>query len=872
MPADAMGGNGRALATTAGKGDQNVMVFRVWGADEPGIAEAFMKVVVDHKCQVLDLAQFVLDGSLMFTFVLRVGDQSSMGLMKELTRSAKEHQLQLDFYFPDSCHLEGARPGGELVAVVSVVSPKEITPALLCGLDSVLNEHGCVVKEIEHRCDNKKEINGEYNKVEIRVSCPPRLKLATLAVGAPTANGESSTGLQKVAWEHGAEMTIRWWDAMNRPNGKSLVVFGLSNELCTCRVLDEVLKEAGLDPGSVPAEGSIEKQNELKVAMLKGKSTQVVQKVIDRLEFTPGARLVCSALKRLGFRLAILTNVGVKKIAEHVKRELGMDYVMSRDAEVVDGLFTGKYTGELTDVRFRKADLLMLMAEREGIDYRNVILIGEEVTHLNAAKAREVVETFGPNVYFNSTKLKDLTIALYLLGFNGSDVRALRKRRRDEVSDGAVASNAPAGKRFRVQVSAKRRDPGQLQRMLTPLSSFRPEMRISTVSQCSLQDGGMCVGFDLWVQKQEPDQLLKELLFACQKQDFQVLGSSLASPSATDAAAVAALGGGRQLDLAAAAPGRSHYVITLVQKPQITAASLSAIFGLLRARSVNLVRIERLSVHDLAALQFTVELPEELETGSFSNELMEASNSHGIDIAFQKDDLDRWMRRLVVFDMDSTLIQQEVIDELAKFAGVEDEVKKLTEAAMRGELNFFESLKSRVALLKGHNADELFSKVKKNLIFTPGAKKLCSTLRRLGYKMAVISGGFLPVAREVQQYLGLDYAFANTLEVDETTGLLTGQTSGPVVTPQRKRALLATIADVEGCELQQTIAVGDGANDIPMLNAAGLGIAFCAKPKVQAVTEFRINQKDLSTVLFLIGVSEHAAERLAADDKGKANA
>lgn len=168
-----------------------------------------------------------------------------------------------------------------------------------------------------------------------------------------------------------------------------------------------------------------------------------------------------------------------------------------------------------------------------------------------------------------------------------------------------------------------------------------------------------------------------------------------------------------------------------------------------------------------------------------------------------------------------------------------------------------------MALLEGQNAEELFEKVKANLLFTPGAKKLCSTLKSLGYKMAVISGGFLPLAREVQRHLGLDYAFANTLEVDEMTGFLTGRTSGPVVTPQRKRALLATIANVEGCEVQQTIAVGDGANDIPMLNASGLGIAFCAKPKVQEVAEFRINQKDLSTVLFLIGVSERAAARLA---------
>merc|ERR1712187_774874 len=132
---------------------------------------------------------------------------------------------------------------------------------------------------------------------------------------------------------------------------------------------------------------------------------------------------------------------------------------------------------------------------------------------------------------------------------------------------------------------------------------------------------------------------------------------------------------------------------------------------------------------------------------------------------------------------------------------------------------------------------------------------------------AVISGGFLPVAQEVQRHLGLDYAFANTLEVEEETGLLTGLTSGPVVTPQRKRTLLATIANVEGCEVQQTIAVGDGSNDIPMLNTAGLGIAFCAKPKVQAATEFRINQNDLSTVLFLIVLSEHPSERWSANHK-----
>jgi len=809
-----------------------------------------MKAVLDHKCQVSDMAQFVLEGSLMFTFVLHVGDKSSMGLMKELTRSAKEQRVQLDFFFPGSSQAHDGIAKGEQVAVVSIVSCQEITPALLCGLDAVLLEHRCVIKEIEHRSDNKRENNGEYNKVEIRVSCPPGVKLSTLSVGAPTASGGAS-GLQKVAWEHGAEMTIRWWDAMNRPNGKSLVVFGISQELCTTNVLDEVLREAGLDPSTVPEEGSIDKRNETKVSMLKGKSAEVIQKVISRLEFTPGARLVCHALKRLGFRLAILTNIGIKSVAEHVKRELGMDYVICRDLEVEGGLFTGKYKGEMTDVSFRKADLLKLMAEREGIDYRNVILIGEEASLLSAARAREATETFGPNVYFNSNKLKDLTITLYLLGFNGFDVRALRKRRSfQDVAADALVPVVPPGKRFKVTVSTRTRDPGQLQRILAPLTAGKQDMQIATVSQCTLEDGGMCVGFDFRVLKHEPEELLKELLFACQKEGFQVLGSGVVPIETTDPLASM----------------KRRYVITVVQKPQITAASLSTIFSNLSKNKVNLVHIERLSVHEMAALQFTVNLPVGLDPGTFSSELLDASRTLGVDIAFQKDDVDRWMRRLVVFDMDSTLIQQEVIDELAKIAGVEKEVSEITELAMNGQMDFFQSLKQRVALLKGHDAEKLFGAVKANLIYTPGAKKLCSTLRRLGYKMAVISGGFLPVAREVQKHLGLDYAFANTLEVDETTGLLTGFTSGPVVTPQRKRALLATIADVEGCELQQTIAVGDGANDIPMLQAAGLGIAFCAKPKVQEVSKFRINQKDLSTVLFLIGVSEHAADRLSSGD------
>lgn len=176
----------------------------------------------------------------------------------------------------------------------------------------------------------------------------------------------------------------------------------------------------------------------------------------------------------------------------------------------------------------------------------------------------------------------------------------------------------------------------------------------------------------------------------------------------------------------------------------------------------------------------------------------------------------------------------------------------------------------RLAFFSGFSAKDLFDTLIRNLTYTTGAWQLCRTLKRLGYKMAVISGGFVPVAREVQKALGLDYAFANTLETRHADGTLTGQTVGPVVTPQRKRALLSMIAQVEGCDLAQTIAVGDGSHDIPMLVTAGLGVAFCAKPKVQEKADLRINSKDLSTVLFLIGLSQVAQRRLlerhAADD------
>lgn len=252
------------------------------------------------------------------------------------------------------------------------------------------------------------------------------------------------------------------------------------------------------------------------------------------------------------------------------------------------------------------------------------------------------------------------------------------------------------------------------------------------------------------------------------------------------------------------------------------------------------------------------------------NRLISASQSHEVDIAFQRAGVERWGRRLIAFDMDGTLIQQVVVDELAKLAGVSDEViLNISTRSATGELTFNEALEEKVLLLKGHNANKLIESVIERIVYTPGSHRLCRTLKRLGYKMALISGSFIQVAREVQRSLGLDYAFANELGVDPVTGELTGCTVGPIVTPQRKRVLLSRIAEVEGCSLGQTVAVGDGASDIPMLCAAGLGVAFCGKPRVQAVADIRVNSKDLSTVLFLLGLSEAVAVHLGHEKDAK---
>ncbi|KAI9014148.1 HAD-like domain-containing protein [Hyaloraphidium curvatum] len=286
--------------------------------------------------------------------------------------------------------------------------------------------------------------------------------------------------------------------------------------------------------------------------------------------------------------------------------------------------------------------------------------------------------------------------------------------------------------------------------------------------------------------------------------------------------------------------------------------------SLLDSFDIQIDRVERLNEGSIRVADFRLTVPRATDMAEFRAKTFQLSVEHATDIAIMPYNVYRKNKRLVVFDMDSTLIQQEVIDELAKYAGVVDKVSAITEAAMNGEIDFKESLRRRVSLLAGMGVETL-DRVREMIVFTEGARQLCRALKRLGYRLAVISGGFLPLALHVKAELNLDYAFANQLEVSEDGKTFTGKTLGPIIDGERKAELLEVLAQAEALVYDQVIAVGDGANDLWMLAKAGLGIAFNAKKRVQEKAPARINQKSLTNVLYLLGYNDKEIAGLLSD-------
>ncbi|HTM22960.1 MAG TPA: phosphoserine phosphatase SerB [Kofleriaceae bacterium] len=298
-------------------------------------------------------------------------------------------------------------------------------------------------------------------------------------------------------------------------------------------------------------------------------------------------------------------------------------------------------------------------------------------------------------------------------------------------------------------------------------------------------------------------------------------------------------------------PGRAMFAVTTLGDA-MDAGGVHKIATVLAEHGANIENIRRLSDGHLTSLEFMVSAAAaEDRVAGLRAALMAAAGEHDIDVALQRETFSRRAKRLVVMDMDSTLIQMEVIDELARLHGVGDEVADITRQAMGGELDYEQSLRKRVGLLRGMDWERV-SRLARDLPITEGARDLLYVLRTLGYRTGVISGGFTFAALALKEQLGLDYAYANQLEVSE--GKLTGRVLDPIITPQRKADLLDTIAQSEGIALAQTIAVGDGANDLPMLGRAGLGIAFHAKPKLKAAADTAVSKGGLDRILYLLGL------------------
>jgi phosphoserine phosphatase len=409
-------------------------------------------------------------------------------------------------------------------------------------------------------------------------------------------------------------------------------------------------------------------------------------------------------------------------------------------------------------------------------------------------------------------------------------------------------NNFPTDKEEQILISVTGQDrPGLTAQITNILANY--DATVLDIGQADIHST-LSLGILIRIDDRASGQVMKELLFKANE-----LGVNIGFSPVTD----------EEYEDWVNRQGKNRYILTVIGR-SLSARDIAGAAKIVAAQGLNIDSIIRLTgrpsiMHPernvRACIEFSLRgTPEDRQ--QMQADLMQLSQGMGIDFSFQRDDMYRRMRRLICFDMDSTLIQTECIDELAERAGVGDKVRAITERAMRGEIDFKESFTERVALLKGLDVS-VMQDIAEHLPITEGVPRLMKVLKRCGYKIAILSGGFTYFGEYLQRQFGIDYVYANELEIGDD-GKLTGHYVGDIVDGKRKAELLKLIAQVEKVNLAQTIAVGDGANDLPMITEAGLGIAFHAKPRVQANARQSINSLGLDGVLYFLGFKDSYIE------------
>ncbi len=393
-----------------------------------------------------------------------------------------------------------------------------------------------------------------------------------------------------------------------------------------------------------------------------------------------------------------------------------------------------------------------------------------------------------------------------------------------------------------VRISGQDR-PGLTASIMSILAKY--DAKVLDIGQADIHST-LTLGILIRMDEMHSGQVMKDLLFKATE-----LGVNIGFSPITDV----------EYEQWVGQQGKHRYILTIIGR-SLSARQIEAATKVIASQGLNIDSILRLTgrpslLHPERNVRACIEFSlrgTPADRSAMQAELMRLASDMEFDFSFQRDDMFRRMRRLICFDMDSTLIQTECIDELAIRAGVGDEVKAITESAMRGEIDFKESFTRRVALLKGLDVS-VMQDIADHLPVTEGVDRLMMVLKRCGYKIAILSGGFTFFGEQLQSRYGIDYMYANELEVDDD-GKLTGRYVGEIVDGHRKAELLKLIAQVEKVNLAQTIAVGDGANDLPMISQAGLGIAFHAKPRVVATAKQSINTIGLDGVLYFLGFKD----------------